>query len=77
MDFNWTPYLNVFWVFPLLCLLFMAIMMLACHAMPFRFGHCARSGDRGESAGQVLDRRYAGGEIGKEQYEAMRRDLDG
>jgi len=77
MDFGWAPYLSVFWVFPLLCVLLMAIMMIACRAMPFRFGPCARSGDRKETAGQILDRRYAGGEIGKEQYESMRRALDG
>ena len=77
MDFNWAPYINGFWVFPLLCVLFMGIMMIACRAIPLRFGRCARSGDRWETAGQILDRRYAGGEIGKEQYEAMRRDLDG
>lgn len=33
MDFSWTPYFGGFWVFPLLCLLFMAIMMIACHGM--------------------------------------------
>jgi hypothetical protein len=45
MDFGWTPYLNGFWIFPLLCLLFMAIMMIACRAMPRRCGHGARSGE--------------------------------
>ena len=39
MDFSWTPYLNGFWIFPLLCLLFMVVMMIACHGMPFRCGH--------------------------------------
>jgi len=77
MDFSWTPYINAFWVFPLLCLIFMVIMMIACRTMPARFGQCARGEGRRETAAHVLDRRYAGGEIDKAQYEAMRRDLDG
>jgi hypothetical protein len=39
MDFNWTPYFTGLWIFPLLCLLFMAIMMLGCRGMSFRCGH--------------------------------------
>ena len=39
MDFSWTPYFNGFWIFPLLCLLFMAVMMIGCHGMRFRCGH--------------------------------------
>lgn len=77
MDFSWTPYFNGFWIFPLLCVLFMAIMMIAGHCMPFRFRHGARSGDGRETARQILDRRYVNGEIGKEQYDALRRDLNG
>ena len=69
MDFNWMPYFSGFWIFPLLCLIFMAIMMIACGGMRFRFGH------RRETAREILERRYANGEIGKEQYEAMRRDF--
>jgi hypothetical protein len=43
MDFNWMPYFNGFWILPLLCLLFMAIMMLGCRGTAWRFGR----GDRG------------------------------
>ena len=50
MDFSWASYFNGFWIFPLLCLLFMAIMMIACGAMLFRCGRGARSGDRSETA---------------------------
>lgn len=60
MDFSWMPYLTGFWLLPLLCLLFMAVMMLGCRGM--RFG--CRRGARRETAG-------------KEQSEAMRRDLNG
>ncbi len=77
MDFSWVPHFNGFWLFPLFCLLFMAIMMIACRAMPFRSGHGAQHGDRGETARQILERRYARGEIDKLQYEAVRRDING
>lgn len=76
MDFNWTPYFSGLWIFPLLCLIFMAIMMFGRGCMPFRSGHRARSGDSGETARKILDRRYASGQIGKEQYDAMRGDLN-
>ena len=74
MDFSWFPYMNGFWIFPLFCLLFMVIMMIAGRGMCFRFGH--RDRDRGhESTREILDRRYASGEIDKGQYDAMSRDL--
>ncbi len=47
MDFTWFPSASG-WTFPLLCLLFMAIMMLACFGMRFLLGRrgiscgCAR-----------------------------------
>ena len=74
MDFSWLPYMNGFWIFPLFCLLFMAFMMIACGGMLSRFGHRDRS--RGhESTRQILDRRYASGEIDKGQYDAISRDV--
>ena len=76
MDFTWTPYFNAFWVFPLLCLIFMAIMMFRRGCTPFRGGHRTQDGDGGESARRILDRRYASGQIGKQQYDAIRRDLN-
>ena len=30
MDFTWMPNMNSFWIFPLLCLLFMVVMMRGC-----------------------------------------------
>ena len=39
MDFSWAPYFNGFWISALLCLLFMAVMMIGCHGMRFRCGH--------------------------------------
>ena len=77
MDFSWFPYMHGFWIFPLFCLLFMVVMMLACGGMRFRFGHRARGAGAGETTRQILDRRYASGEIDKSQYDALRRDLNG
>jgi uncharacterized membrane protein len=78
MDFSWMPYMNGFWIFPLLCLIFMALMItFACGGMRFRLGHRDRSSHAGETARQILERRYASGEIDKSQYDAVRRDLNG
>ena len=77
MDFSWTPHLGMLWAFPLLCLAFMALMMIGCGGVLSRFGHGGRHGNDGETIRRILERRYASGEIGKEQYEALRRDLDG
>ena len=77
MDFTWMPYMNGIWIFPLLCLLFMVVMMLACGGVRFRFGHWDRRADGGETARRILDRRYASGELDKGQYDAMRGDLGG
>ncbi len=65
MDFNWAPYFT-FWIFPLLCFVFMALMMIACGGMFLRGRHRAHSRDAGETTRQILDRRYASGEIAKE-----------
>lgn len=75
MDYSWMPYFNGFWIFPVLCMLFMLIMMFGCGRMFFRGGHRPGSSARGDTPRDILDRRYASGEIGKDQYEAMRRQL--
>jgi putative membrane protein len=81
MDFTWAPYFTGVWIFPLLCLIFMVAMMVmmfrrgsAC--MPLGGSHRGRTANDGETPRQILDRRYASGQIGKEQYAAMRRDLN-
>jgi hypothetical protein len=55
MDVSWFSYMNGFWVFPLLCFVFMALMMIMCGgSMWFRFGHRTRSGSGGETARGAL-----------------------
>ncbi len=77
MDFSWTPHFGMFWIFPLLCFAFMALMMIGCGGMRFHRGHGRGTGNGQETAREILERRYVNGEIGKEQYDAMRRDLTG
>ena len=36
---DWFYNLNGFWIFPLFCLLCMALMMFGCRGMRFGFGH--------------------------------------
>lgn len=63
------------WIFPLLFFLVMIGMMIMfwrrglplCHEM---MGH-----DNQETIRQILDRRYASGELIKEQYDGMKRNL--
>jgi hypothetical protein len=45
------PYFGGSWILPILCLLVMVIMMLACHGMRPRCGHgCARPDARRDDA---------------------------
>lgn len=76
MNFDWTPYFSAFWILPIVCLIFMAIMMFGRGCLSSHAGHRSRRGDGGETAREILDRRYASGEIGMEQYDAMRRALN-
>ena len=51
MDFSWMPYFGGFWIFPLLCMVFMIVMMVACGSMSCRFGHRSRNAkDREETS---------------------------
>ena len=81
MDFFWAPHSTGVWIFPLLCLIFMVAMMImmfrrGCGYMSSGGAHRVRTANGGETPRQILDRRYASGEIGKEQYAAMRSDLN-
>lgn len=76
MDLNWFPYMHGFWIFPLLCLALMVIMMIAGSRMCFRVERRGQSHNASETPQQILERRYASGEIVKEQYDEVRRDLE-
>jgi uncharacterized membrane protein len=54
-------------------------MMILCFIMMRGHGGCfagrSRSRHVAESAREILDKRYALGEIGKEEYEEKKRDI--
>ncbi len=57
------------WILPL-------VMMVFCFLMMRRGMGCWVGRHRpGESAREILDRRYASGEIGKEEYEEKKRHI--
>jgi putative membrane protein len=54
-------------------------MMILCFVMMRRHGGCMVGGSKSHheagSAREILDKRYALGEIGKEEYEQKKRDI--
>jgi putative membrane protein len=54
-------------------------MMIFCFIMMRGHRGCfmgrSRSRDAGQSAREILDKRYASGEISKEEYEEKKRDI--
>lgn len=67
---EWFP---MMWIFPMLFLVVILLFLL-------RGGRpMCGSGERGkeESAREIIDRRYAKGEITKEEFERMKKDIQG
>jgi putative membrane protein len=70
-EWGWFP---LMWIFPLIFLVVMLVFL-------FRGPWWATRGGRGVTelqgtAREILDRRYARGEINQEEYQRMRKDLD-
>jgi putative membrane protein len=64
------------WIFPLFFVLMMMGMMAFFWRRGFRQSWCGMMGDhQHETPRQILDRRYASGEVTKEQYDEMRHSL--
>lgn len=70
----WGPGFGLMWIFPLLFLIVMIVFLF--RGGPGRFWRGDSRDDRRESPREILDRRYASGEITKEQYEEMKRTLE-
>jgi len=75
---------GVWWIVPVLCLLLMVGMIVAMVLLARR-GGCAcgpmwRPTSAGPHAGdtprQILDRRLAAGELSRDQYDGIRKDLE-
>lgn len=62
------------WIFPLIFLVVMVLFLFRSGGWPMCGGRGMR--DRGESAKEIFDRRYARGEIGPEEYQRMKKDLE-
>ncbi len=65
---------GAWWIFPLI----MIVMMVLCiFMMRGRMGSmmCGRGGDVADSALDTLKKRYARGEVNREEYEEKKRDL--
>ncbi len=64
------------WIFPIimiaLCFFMMRARMGSMMCRPGSHGKGSRSGDTSDSALDVLNKRYAQGEISKEEYEERR-----
>jgi len=80
-DYWWGPMFGIPWIFPLLCFIFMAAMIFlffrragGC-CMPMRHGPAAPRTEARETPRQILDRRLAGGEVTREEYEETRRRI--
>ncbi len=75
----WTwcgPGMGWMWMFPLLFFLLMIAMMGFFWRRGFRLPWCGMMGDHShETPRQILDRRFASGEVTKEQYDEIRRSL--
>ena len=74
----------MFWILPLLllclaCMVPMALIMIrgrGARWMPFWGRETSASGTEPLTPRQILDRRYASGELTDERYQAMRNDLE-
>ena len=62
------------WIFPLIFLVLFALFIFRGRGSLMCGGD--RRQDRVENAREVLDRRYAQGQISREDYQRMRKDLE-
>ncbi|MHB8167607.1 MAG: SHOCT domain-containing protein [Sulfuricella sp.] len=73
VPWEWFP---LMWIFPLIFLIVMLLFLLRGGGGDWPM--CGRHGThkREESARELLDRRYARGEISREDYQQMKKDLE-
>lgn len=65
------------WIFPFLFFFFMIAMMVSFWRRGLRAPWCGMMGGHShETPKQILDRRYASGEVTKEQYEEIKHNLE-
>jgi len=70
---EWFP---LMWIFPLIFLVIMLLFFFRREGGPMCGGGGRERHYRDESAREILDRRYARGEISQEEYQLMRKDME-
>ena len=70
-DGPWYGFHSWMWVVPLLFLIVFALLVFRGAAWPMCGGRTRRE----DSAREILDRRYAKGEISADEYQRIRKDL--
>lgn len=68
---EWFP---LMWIFPLIFLVVMLLFLFRGAGWPMCSGRRMR--EEYGSAREILDRRYARGEISQEEYQRMKKDLE-
>lgn len=62
------------WIFPLIFLIVILVFLFRSGGLPMCGSHGTHKSE--ESARELLDRRYARGEISREEYQQMKKDLE-
>ena len=75
MDMYWWGHAFM-WIVPLLFLIGVVLLLGLLFRAPWLSWPGVRQGESRETAREILDQRYARGEITKEQYEEMKRTLE-
>lgn len=70
---GWGPF-PLMWIFPAIFLIVLLLFLFRTGGSPM----CGRRGtrDSGASAQEILDRRYALGELNRDEYQRMKQDLN-
>lgn len=71
---GWRGPFPMMWIFPLIFLVILLLFFFRQGGWPM----CGGRGDQetGPAAREILDRRYARGEISREEYQQMKKDLE-
>ena len=70
---HWFPMMWM-WIFPLIFLVVLLLVLLRGAGWPMGGDRDRR--EKEDSAREILDRRYARGEITQEEYQRMKKDLE-
>ncbi len=70
---EWLP---MMWIFPLIFLVVILLIIFRSGGWRMCGGRGMQPQDRQSSAKEILDRRYASGEISREEYLQMKKDLE-